>query len=55
MVHLSDYETAQVLGLTVRNVKTQLLRARLQLRDALALGLNGRWCHNKTKYQRVRV
>jgi RNA polymerase sigma-70 factor (ECF subfamily) len=28
-VHLSDYETAQVLGLTVKNVKTQLLRARL--------------------------
>src|SRR5229473_7189396 len=53
MVHLSDYETAQVLGLTVKNVKTQLLRARLQLRDALAPGLNGRWCHNKTEYQRV--
>jgi RNA polymerase sigma-70 factor, ECF subfamily len=32
-----------------------LLRARLQLRDALAPGLNGRWCHNKTEYQRVRV
>jgi RNA polymerase sigma-70 factor (ECF subfamily) len=44
MVHLSDHETAQVLGLTVKNVKTQLLRARLQLRDALAPGLNGRWC-----------
>ena len=42
MVHLSDYETAQVLGFTVKNVKTQLLRARLQLRDALAPGLNGR-------------
>ena len=55
MVHLSDYETAQVLGLTVKHVKTQLLRARLQLRDALATGLNGRWCHNKTEYQRVRV
>jgi RNA polymerase sigma-70 factor, ECF subfamily len=55
MVHLSDYETAQVLGLTVKNVKTQLLRARLQLRDALAPGLNGRWCHNKTEYQRVLV
>src|SRR4029077_3648445 len=24
MVHLSDYETAQVLGLTLKNVKTQL-------------------------------
>ncbi len=48
MVHLSDYETAQVLGLTVKNVKTQLLRARLQLWDALAPGLNGRGGHNKT-------
>ena len=55
MVHLSDYETAQVLGLTVKNVKTQLLRARLQLRDALTPGLNDRWCHNKTEYQRVRI
>lgn len=37
---LSTEETAQALGLTVANVKTRLLRARLQLRDRLAARLN---------------
>jgi RNA polymerase sigma-70 factor, ECF subfamily len=43
IAHLSIDETAQVLGLTVRNVKTRLQTARLQMRDALAPGLNDSW------------
>lgn len=40
---LSTQETADVLGLSVANVKTRLLRARLQLRERLAghLGRRG--------------
>jgi RNA polymerase sigma-70 factor (ECF subfamily) len=40
VAHLSIDEIAQVLGLTVRNVKVQLLAARLQIRDAVAPGFN---------------
>lgn len=40
---LSIKETAQVLGITEVSVKTRLSRARLQLRDALAPGLDGSW------------
>jgi len=36
--HLSITETAQVLGISEANVKTRLSRARLQMRDVLALG-----------------
>lgn len=39
---LSTEETAQALGLSVANVKTRLLRARLQLRDRLAPYFRGR-------------
>ena len=39
--HLSIQETAQVLGITEGSVKTRLLRARLQMRDALAPGIDG--------------
>lgn len=38
---LSTEETATALGLSVANVKTRLLRARLQLRDRLAARLRG--------------
>ena len=55
IAHLSAYETGQVLGLSVKNVKVQLLRARLQLRDALAPGFNGRWCQSEAESQRTRV
>ena len=55
IAHLSAYETGQVLGLSVKNVKVQLLRARLQLRDALAPGFNGRWCQSEAESQRARV
>ena len=55
IAHLSIDEIAQVLGLTVRNVKVRLLAARLQLRDALAPGFNGRWCQSEAESQRARV
>ncbi len=41
VAHLSIDDIAQVLGLTVRNVKVQLVAARLQMRDAVAPGFNG--------------
>ena len=48
IAHLNIDETAQVLGLTVANAKTRLLRGRLHLRDALAPGLGGTWSNNNT-------
>jgi RNA polymerase sigma-70 factor, ECF subfamily len=36
-------ETAEALGISEANVKTRLLRARLQMRDALAPGWSGSW------------
>ena len=47
-------ETAKMLGLTTGSVKTRLLRARLQLRDALAPGLDGGWALPEAKYRKVR-
>jgi RNA polymerase sigma-70 factor (ECF subfamily) len=52
--HLSINETAKVLGLTEANVKTRLSRARLQMRDALAPGLDGAWSRGRS-YERVRA
>jgi RNA polymerase sigma-70 factor (ECF subfamily) len=52
--HFSIEETAQVLGLTTGNVKTRLLRARIQMRDALAPGIDGSWASGKTEWERVR-
>jgi RNA polymerase sigma-70 factor, ECF subfamily len=40
---LSIAETAALLGIEESSVKTRLLRARLQMRDALAPGLGGAW------------
>jgi RNA polymerase sigma-70 factor (ECF subfamily) len=51
--HLSISETAKILGLSEANVKTRLSRARLQMRDALAPGIDGNWCRGKT-YEKVR-
>lgn len=47
-------ETAQVLGISAGNVKTRLLRARLQMRDALAPGFDGSWVNGKQEYEKVR-
>jgi len=52
--HLSIQETAQVLGISVGNVKTRLLRARLQMRDALAPGIDGSWSSGKQEFEKVR-
>ena len=52
--HLSIQETAWALGTTEGNVKTRLLRARLQMRDALAPGIDASWSSGKTEYEKVR-
>jgi RNA polymerase sigma-70 factor, ECF subfamily len=52
--HLSIEETAQALSISEANVKTRLLRARLQMRDALAPGIDGSWSHGKAEFEKVR-
>ncbi len=52
--HLSIQETAQALGITEGSVKTRLLRARFQMRDALAPGIDGSWYSGKHEYEKVR-
>jgi RNA polymerase sigma-70 factor (ECF subfamily) len=52
--HFSTEETAQALGISEGNVKTRLLRARLQMRDALAPGIDGSWTTGKAEYKKVR-
>jgi RNA polymerase sigma-70 factor, ECF subfamily len=47
-------EVSQILGITVGSVKTRLLRARLQMREALAPGIDGSWSIGKPEYQKVR-
>lgn len=47
-------ETAQVLGIGEGNVKTRLLRARLQMRDALAPGIDGAWSLGEKGWKKVR-
>jgi RNA polymerase sigma-70 factor (ECF subfamily) len=52
--HLSIAETAKILGITEANVKTRLLRARLQMRGALAPGIDGSWTTGRTEFKKVR-
>jgi RNA polymerase sigma-70 factor, ECF subfamily len=52
--HFSIEETAQWLGIRKSAVKTRLLRARLQMRDALAPGIDGSWSTGRTEYEQVR-
>lgn len=52
--HLNIQETAQALGITEGSVKTRLLRARFQMRDALAPGIDGSWYAGKQEYEKVR-
>ena len=52
--HLSIAETARILGITEASVKTRLLRARLQMRDALAPGYDGSWTNDNPQYKKVR-
>lgn len=52
--HVSIIETANILGVTEASVKTRLLRARLQMRDALAPGIDGSWTTGRTEFKKVR-
>ena len=52
--HMSIIETAEVLGITEASVKTRLLRARLQMRDALAPGIDGSWTTGRAEFKKVR-
>lgn len=51
---MSIAETAKALGITEASVKTRLLRARLQLRDALAPGYDGGWSSGDGNWKKVR-
>src|SRR4051812_4928643 len=51
--NVSITDTARILGISEANVKTRLLRARLQMRDALAPGFDGTWTKGK-EWQKVR-
>ena len=51
---LNIAETAKVLGISEANVRTRLLRARLQMRDALAPGFDGSWNRGRS-YEKVRA
>ena len=53
--HFSIAETARMLGLSQSAVKTRLLRARLQMRDALAPGIDGSWSTGHSEYKQVRT
>jgi RNA polymerase sigma-70 factor, ECF subfamily len=51
---LSIRETAEALGINEALVRTRLLRARLQMRDALAPGYDGSWVSGSASYKKVR-
>ena len=50
---LSIAETAAALNISEANVKTRLLRARLQVRDALAPGIDGSWSIGEKGWKKV--
>jgi len=51
---LNVRETAEALGLNEALVRTRLLRARLQMRDALAPGYDGSWVGGGASYKKIR-
>jgi RNA polymerase sigma-70 factor (ECF subfamily) len=51
---LNIAQTAEALGITQASVKTRLLRARLQMRDALAPGYDGGWTSDERQWKKVR-
>ena len=53
--HFTIEETATRLGIGKSAVKTRLLRARLQMRDALAPGMDGSWSTGRREYKQVRA
>jgi RNA polymerase sigma-70 factor (ECF subfamily) len=52
--HMSITDTARALGISEASVKTRLLRARLQMRDALAPGIDGAWRVGDGSWKKVR-
>jgi RNA polymerase sigma-70 factor, ECF subfamily len=52
--NLSIADTAQALEISEAAVKTRLLRARLQMRDALAPGIDGAWSIGEGSWKKVR-
>src|SRR6266478_2400689 len=52
--HFSIAETAKMLSIRESAVKTRLMRARLQMRDALAPGIDGSWSTGRREYKQVR-
>jgi RNA polymerase sigma-70 factor (ECF subfamily) len=52
--NLSIAETAETLGISEASVKTRLLRARLQMREALAPGFDGAWNVGGGAWKKVR-
>ena len=53
--HVSIADTANILGITEASVKTRLLRARLQMREALAPGIDGSWTTGREEFKKVRA
>ena len=51
---MSIAEAAAVLDITQATVKMRLMRARLQMRDALAPGYDGSWTRGEKHYRPVR-
>jgi RNA polymerase sigma-70 factor (ECF subfamily) len=51
--NVSITDTARILGISEANVKTRLLRARLQMRDVLAPGFDGAWNKGR-EWQKIR-
>ncbi len=54
MRQLTVRQSAELLGVSDDVVKTRLLRARLQLREALSPGYDGCWTSNTGEYRKVR-
>ena len=54
MERFNTEETSQILGISKDSVKTRLLRARLQMREALAPGYDGNWTAEMMGNRRVR-
>jgi RNA polymerase sigma-70 factor, ECF subfamily len=52
--NLNIAETAAALQISEASVKTRLLRARLQMRDALAPGFDGSWSIRDRNWKKVR-
>jgi RNA polymerase sigma-70 factor (ECF subfamily) len=52
--NLNVAETAAALQISEASVKTRLLRARLQMRDALAPGFDGAWSIGRQNWKKVR-